>query len=415
MTGRSHEGKERSLTERELRADARDQTSDERDQVVGRRDDTAGRRERVAERPDLLGGTRDAPAEDVDVPALLGEADRADAAAERRDRAADARDRNADVREQADGTSGGAAGVDRTSSAVDRWHSGSDRDLAAGQRADLLASRRHAVEWRDAAAENRQQSALDRVQSGAGRQDAGKDHPPDLPLAAELSVVFARMAGLLLSQETVQTSLELITALAHDTIPTSLGSAVSLIDERGRRTTAATTHHPLAAADTLQYELNEGPCLTAWAHRSVVRVDDTRTESRWPRWCGAVQELGVLSVLSAPLIAGDLALGAMKVYSRQASAFGADAERRLSMFAPQAAVLLANVQSHEAATELSEGLKQALRTRDVIATAKGIVMARDGLDEESALQMLVAASQREHSKLRDVAQDIITATVRRRR
>ena len=259
-------------------------------------------------------------------------------------------------------------------------------------------------------------------------QDAQPTQPPaaspsrtataahaDLPLAAELSVVFARMAGLLLSQETVQTSLQLITALAHDTIPTSLGSAVSLIDGRGRRTTAATTHHPLEPADTLQYELNEGPCLTAWAHRTLVRIDDTRTETRWPRWCGAVQELGVVSVLSAPLVAGDLAPGAMKVYSGQASAFGVDAERRLSMFAPQAAVLLANMSSHQAATDLSEGLKPALRSRDVIGMAKGIVMARDGLDEQTAFQMLVHASQREHSKLRDVAQDIISATVRRRR
>ena len=401
------------MTRRDLRAEAREQASYGRDHAAGVRDDTAGRRDRVVDGPDPVGDTA-ADDVDVDVPTLLGEADRADAAAERRDRAADARDHVADAREQADGTSGGAASVDRSFSAIDRWHSGGDRDLAAGQRADLLESRRRAVERLGAGAEDRQVSARDRVPSGGERQDAGNAHPPDLPLASELSVVFARMAGLLLSQETVQTSLQLITALAHDTIPTSLGSAVSLIDERGRRTTAATTHHPLEPADTLQYELNEGPCLTAWAHRSVVRVDDTRTESRWPRWCGAVQELGVVSVLSAPLIAGGLALGAMKVYSRQASAFGADAERRLGMFAPQAAVLLANAQSHEAATHLSEGLKQALRTRDVIATAKGIVMARDGLDEELAMQKLVTASQREHSKLRDVAQDIIIATVRRR-
>jgi GAF domain-containing protein len=237
----------------------------------------------------------------------------------------------------------------------------------------------------------------------------------DLPLATELSVVFARMSGMLLSQETVQTSLELITRLAHDTLPTSVGSAVTLIDERGRRTTAATSHQPVETADALQYEMGEGPCLTAWAHRTVVRIDDTRTESRWPRWCGAVRALGVVSVLSAPLVAGDVALGAMKVYSREPAAFGADAERRLRMLAPQAAVLLANMQSHQAATELSEGLKLALRSRDVIATAKGIVMARDGLDEEAAFRLLVSASQREHAKLRDVAQDIVTATVLRRR
>lgn len=236
-----------------------------------------------------------------------------------------------------------------------------------------------------------------------------------LPLAEELSVVFARMSGLLLSQETVSSSLQLITALAHDTIPTSLGSAVTLVDDRGHRSVAATSDATVEQADALQYEMNEGPCLTAWAHRTSVRIDDTRSESRWPRWCGAVQQFGVVSVLSTPLVAGDRALGAMKVYSDQPAAYGPDAERRLGMFAPQAAVLVANMQSHQAATELSEGLKDALGSRDVIATAKGILMARDGIDADSAFRLLVSASQREHTKLRDVAQAIVAGTVRRRR
>lgn len=239
--------------------------------------------------------------------------------------------------------------------------------------------------------------------------------PADLPLADELSVVFARMSGLLLSQETVSTSLQLITSLARDTIPGSTGSGVTLIDERGRRSTAATSQSSVQEADALQYELNEGPCLTAWAHRAVVRVDDTTTETRWSRWCGAVQQLGVMSVLSAPLVAGDSVVGAMKVYSDRRGAYGPDAERRLRMFAPQAAVLLANMQSHEAATELSDGLKQALTSRDTIATAKGMLMARDGIDEDAAFALMVSVSQREHTKLRDVATGILASARRRRR
>lgn len=237
----------------------------------------------------------------------------------------------------------------------------------------------------------------------------------ELGLAGELSVVFARMSGLLLSQETVDSSLQLITALAHDTIPDSLGSAVTLIDDRGRRSVAATSDAVVEQADALQYQLNEGPCLTAWAYRAVVRVDDTRTETQWSRWCGAVQQLGVVSVLSAPLVAGDRVQGAMKVYSDQPAAFRPDAERRLSMFARQAAVLVANMQSHRAATELSEGLRDALRSRDLIATAKGIIMARDGIDEDAAFALLTSASQREHTKLRDIAQAVVTGTARRRR
>jgi hypothetical protein len=38
----------------------------------------------------------------------------------------------------------------------------------------------------------------------------------ELPLAEELAAVFARMAGLMLSTETANTALELITALARE-------------------------------------------------------------------------------------------------------------------------------------------------------------------------------------------------------
>ena len=233
-------------------------------------------------------------------------------------------------------------------------------------------------------------------------------------LSNESPVVFARMSGFLLSQQTVETALHLITALAHETVPSALGSAVTLIDATGHRSAAATSHEAVEAADALQYALDEGPCLTAWAHRSPVLVDDTATEVRWPRWCRAVRSLGVASVLSVPLVAGDRAVGAMKVCSDLPSTFGPLARRRLSLLAPQAAVLLANMMSHQAATQLSEELKGALQSRDVISTAKGILMARDGVGPDRAFAMLVSASRRQNIKLLDVAGGIVAATVRRR-
>lgn len=236
-----------------------------------------------------------------------------------------------------------------------------------------------------------------------------------LPLADELTSVFTRMSGLVLTRESVSSALDLVTSLAADTIPEAAGCGVSLLDERGRRTTAAATDSRVEEADGLQYELLQGPCLTAWAERVVVRVDDTRSEQRWARWCAAVQQVGLRSALSAPLVADQATLGAIKVYGEEADAFGAQAEDLLTRFAPQAAVLVANVQAFERARQLSEGLQEALRTRDVIGTAKGIVMAREGVDEEAAFAMLVSVSQRQNLKLRDVAEGLVARTLRRRR
>jgi len=236
-----------------------------------------------------------------------------------------------------------------------------------------------------------------------------------LPLADELSAVFARMSGLLLSEETVNTAVGLVTALATDAIPGAVGAGVTLVDERGGKTTSGASGPVVEKADSMQYELDEGPCLTAWAQRALVRLDDVGSDRRWPRWCRAVDPLGLRAALSVPLVAGDRALGAVKVYARLPGAFDRQAEHLLVMFAAQAAILLANVQSVDSARRLSDGLKDALRSRDVIATAKGILMAREGIAEELAFAVLVAGAQREHKTLRDAAQAVVGSTVRRGR
>jgi GAF domain-containing protein len=235
----------------------------------------------------------------------------------------------------------------------------------------------------------------------------------ELPLADELAAVFARMSGLLMSEETTSTAVNLVTALATEAIPGAVGAGVTLVDDRGGKTTSGASDPVVEKADSMQYELDEGPCLAAWAQRALVRVDEIGSDGRWPRWSRAVEPLGLRAALSAPLVAGDRSLGAIKVYAQQPRAFDRHAEHLLVMFAAQAAILLANVQSMESARRLSDGLKDALRSRDVIATAKGIVMAREGIAEELALAVLVASAQREHKTLRDTAHALAKSTVRR--
>ena len=235
-----------------------------------------------------------------------------------------------------------------------------------------------------------------------------------LPLADELSVVFARMSGLLLSQETVATSLGLVSALALETVPRAVGAGVSIVDEHGRRSAGATDRR-VEQADALQYELDEGPCLAAAAGRQVVRVPDLAAEQRWPRWAAAAAGLGLSAAISAPLVAGGTTLGALKVYAGSPGDLDGHPERLVTMFAAQAAVLVANVQSHERARRISDELRQALTGRDLISTAKGVLMARHGVSEEAALGMLLARSDGEAVTLRQAARAVVDSAVRRRR
>jgi GAF domain-containing protein len=234
------------------------------------------------------------------------------------------------------------------------------------------------------------------------------------PLASELAGIFARMSGLLLSEQTVQASLSLITSLAQETLPGTLGAGVTLVGEGGHQTTSAASSRVVEDADRLQYELDEGPCLTAWSRSEVVRSGDLQAETRWPRWTAAVTPLGVRSCLSVPLVAGDEALGTVKVYSDRPAAYGIQDEHRLSMFSAQAAVLVANQQAYEQAARLSEELKATLRRRDMVAMARGVLMARHNVGEEGAFRMLVSLARQQTASIEQVADDLVRSTPRPR-
>ena len=235
-----------------------------------------------------------------------------------------------------------------------------------------------------------------------------------LPLADELSALSARVSGLLLSEETVATALGLVSSLARDSVPGAVGAGVSIIDERGRHSSGSTDVR-VQRADALQYELDEGPCLAATSGRQLVHVDDLTTDRRWPRWARAVAPLGLQAAMSAPMIAGDAALGAVKVYAEQPRTFGVHAERCLTLASAQAAILVANVQTRERARRLSEELRAAVRSRDLVSTAKGVLMARHGIPEDVAFTMLVSRSGEEGGTLAEVARAVVDSAVRRRR
>lgn len=236
----------------------------------------------------------------------------------------------------------------------------------------------------------------------------------DLPLADELAGIFARMSGLLLSEETVETALGVLSSLAQETVPRSTGAGISIMERRRRRSSGSTDSR-VQAADALQYEFDEGPCLEAASNREVVHSDDLTEDPRWPRWTAAAVDLGLRSVLSAPLIAGDRSMGAIKVYAEQTHAFDEHSAQLLTLFSAQAAVLVANLQHQERAQRLSGGMREAFRTRDLVCTAKGVLMGRHAVDEATAFGMLLARGQDDGTTVAQAARAVVDSAVRRRR
>jgi GAF domain-containing protein len=200
----------------------------------------------------------------------------------------------------------------------------------------------------------------------------------------------------------VETTLAAITAAAVDAVPGAEDAGISFVVDRSRiEARAPTGEHP-RALDALQDQIGEGPCYSAIREHQTVRAPDVAAEARWPRFAAAAGERGVGSMLTVRLHhTADSTLGALNLYASTPHAFDTDSEAIARIFAVHAALALA-------AAEREEHLEAALRSRDRIGQAKGILMERYKLTPEQAFAVLANISSGTNRKLRDIADEIAT-------
>lgn len=82
---------------------------------------------------------------------------------------------------------------------------------------------------------------------------------PQDPAPEAWAAVFARMAGMVMSEQTVTTVLELITSLARDTLAGSVGAGITLVDEAGNRSTSAATGQVVSVSMCCSTRSARGP------------------------------------------------------------------------------------------------------------------------------------------------------------
>ncbi|BCJ70327.1 GAF and ANTAR domain-containing protein [Polymorphospora rubra] len=212
-------------------------------------------------------------------------------------------------------------------------------------------------------------------------------------LGAALGDLARRLRG----EKSEQNTLDAIVHAAVDTIPGAGHAGVSEVRRRRRIRTTAATADVVRAVDEVQYNADEGPCLSALYEQVTVRVPDLAADPRWPRFTAGTAKLGIGSMLSFRLYtAEDDNLGVLNLYAERAGAFTDESEQVGLLFAAHAAVAMSDAQQ---VTQLTH----ALGVRDVIGQAKGILMERHRLTGDQAFASLVTSSQRTNMKLLEVA------------
>jgi GAF domain-containing protein len=231
--------------------------------------------------------------------------------------------------------------------------------------------------------------------------------PQQLPLN-ELTIVIARIKELLLTEEKVGQAVQLLAEGIRDAFPGSSGAGVSLMDGQGKRISAGSTDPIVLRADEAQYELGQGPCLTAWATELTVLVQDASGDDRWPLWARTIADLPVRSVISTPLLVRARRLGALKIYSADPGIYDEATARSLEKLAAPVALLLDNIQGSEAPRRFSEVLTTALASRDSVNRALGILMERHGIGPEQAHQELLRVAKANSQPVTAVSHDVVS-------
>jgi len=217
----------------------------------------------------------------------------------------------------------------------------------------------------------------------------------------DLASALARAARTIDRKQSLDEALDAIVRTARTSIPGFDHVGISIIDRHDRIQTKAATDALVWELDRLQYDLGEGPCVSAMREVPVVAVPHAGRDQRWPRYMPEAVRAGLRSQLAVRLFLDDEGtMGGLNLYSTTSDTLDPDAESFADLFATHASIALGR------AREIAN-LNDALNSRKVIGQAIGVVMERYGLDEDRAFAYLVRASSHANVKLRDIAQDLV--------
>jgi GAF domain-containing protein len=224
-----------------------------------------------------------------------------------------------------------------------------------------------------------------------------------------------KLSSLLIGNLALEETLTHVAGFAVEAIPGADGVGLTVVaDDRPDAMVASDDF--VRAVDAVQYGIGEGPCITAVRERRVVSSGSLGGEPAWPRFGARVGRLGVHSALSLPLIlSDDEVIGALNVYAHAKHAFDERAVHLGVLFAAPAAVSVRNAQVLADSQQLVGQLSDAIAGRAMIDRAIGIMMSRSGGTPEQALERLRTVSQHEHTKMVQIAVQIVDDATRRAR
>ncbi|MDQ1046882.1 ANTAR domain-containing protein [Streptomyces sp. V4I2] len=221
---------------------------------------------------------------------------------------------------------------------------------------------------------------------------------PRFPAGFELAEALTVAAQQLHDTITPHSTMRAAVRLAVHILPGAEHAGISVMERTQHRRTVAWTDEVVRAAESGHPGREQDPYWEGLWTAPVLRVEDSEADDGGT----VLAELGLRSALSLRLRADRRRLTVLTAYARKPRAFDEAGVRIGRLFTAHVSLAL------DSAT-VREQLTEAMRTRDLIGQATGILMERMDMDAAEAFESLVKASQRENVKLRDLARRIVDA------
>jgi GAF domain-containing protein len=232
------------------------------------------------------------------------------------------------------------------------------------------------------------------------------------PHIVEIVSILRLLTAQLVGSDDLDEALTRLAETASDLILGVSSCGVTVVRPTGVTTAGSSSDLPELLAK-VQYDIRDGPCMTAIQGREMTVAQDLRHEDRWPEWTGWAVRHGVCGVLATPVEIDDQTVGAISLYAAEPNRFSADVELTTMLLAEHAGLLMGGVLDRSRLSSQTAELTAALGDGESVNRAIGIVMAQRSCPAEQALDVLRKAAATLRLPLAAIAERLVDTVAHR--
>ena len=160
-------------------------------------------------------------------------------------------------------------------------------------------------------------------------------------------------------------------------------------------------------AEVAQEQLGHGPCMEAFTRGLPVAIPDLAGDARYDRIVVAMRSAGIRAALSVPVEVGGGPIGTLDLFTAIPRGWDDSEVAAARAYAGVVASLLGSAVAAHASTRLATQLQTALDSRVLIEQAKGVMMAFEKIDAQTAFTRLRRMARNTSRPLPEVAREVI--------